>query len=106
MALTKVDGEGASLNPLSRIMVLFGRVPLFFYILHLYLIHFLAIAAGWVSGRPFEGLFLDGSKTAQSGFDLWIVCLMWVLVVAILYSACRWYEEYKRTHGYAWLKYL
>jgi uncharacterized membrane protein len=79
-----------------RPVLVFGHVPLFFYLLHLPLIHGLALAAMKIQHAP----------PGAAGFGLPVVYLFWILDVALLYPVCRWYAEFKRTHRSAWLSYL
>lgn len=110
LGASKVDDPGARVGSASETLILFGRVPLFFYVLHLYLIHLLALALGFVTSEPIAWLLpgrtASPSRTEGFGFDLWVIYVMWAVVVAILYIVCRWYMDYKRRHDYAWLKYL
>ena len=110
LGYSKVDRDNARPGLASRTMILFGRVPLFFYLLHLYLIHLLALATASVLGQPVAwisfGADPNASRAVGYGFDLWVVHLFLIVTVFILYYACRWYAEYKRTHSYPWLKYL
>jgi uncharacterized membrane protein len=76
----------------GRIVTVFGRVPFFYYIVHLYLIHTLAALTTVLMG--------------PSRFDLWVVYLVWILVVALLYPACRWFAGLKARRHAAWLSYL
>jgi uncharacterized membrane protein len=86
----------------------FGRVPLFFYIAHLYLIHFLAlIAVGFFPGRDWTDMILiEPLWFTQAlkgyGFSLAIVYIIWMGVVVSLYPLCRWYDKYKRDHRNSW----
>jgi hypothetical protein len=92
---------------LSRFFIVFGRVPLFFYLVHLYLIHGLAVAAGYLSGfdpRAFLTLFVSFSQ--EYGFSLPVVYCIWIGVVVVLYPLCRWYGAIKasrRSQGLAYL---
>ncbi len=86
--------EGKS-NALTNIFVVYGRVPLFYYILHLYLLHLMAILAGVITGNH-QGVAVG----------LPIVYLIWLTAVSILYFPCRWYMKYKREHKQWWLGYL
>jgi uncharacterized membrane protein len=90
----------------------FGRVPFFYYLIHLYLIHLLAALAAWLSGfgdkllvLPDWILELPGMK--GYGFSLGVVYLVWFTVIAITYPLCRSYGQYKERHkGKWWLSYL
>ena len=104
-------------KPLSRIgkiIIVFGRVPLFFYILHLYLIHTLATIAVVLSGRLWTDMISitnfnskDSPWLQGYGFTLWQTYLVWLVVVALLYPLCKWYDQYKTNHKEKWwLSYL
>lgn len=87
--------------------VMFGRVPFFFYVLHFALIHFLSIIYGVIQG--FEAKqFLTGFMKYPEGYgtNLFGVYLVWVLVLIILYPACKWMEKIKKTRRDWWLSYL
>ena len=104
--LDKAKAEGG----LSRILVVYGRVPLFYYVLHLYLIHILAILVALVFHQP----ILHGSviadfatKPAGYGHGLPFIYAMWILAVAILYLPCLWFMELRSRHrDWTWLSYL
>jgi uncharacterized membrane protein len=87
---------------------LFGRVPLFFYILHLYLIHVLAILMGRLFHQPYLFLFQGGFFGAPDnyGHNLPFVYLMWITAVLILYFPCRWFAALKERRRDWWLSYL
>ena len=95
---------------LSRILVVFGRVPLFYYVLHLYLIHILAILVAFAFHQP----ILHGSviadfatKPVGYGHGLPFIYAMWILAVAILYLPCLWFMEFRSRHrDWTWLSYL
>ncbi|MBA2330990.1 MAG: DUF1624 domain-containing protein [Flavisolibacter sp.] len=102
------------LNRIGKIIIVFGRVPLLFYILHLYLIHALATLAVVLSGRPWTDMVSitnfnskDSPWLQGYGFTLWQTYLVWLLVVALLYPVCKWYDQYKTNHKEKWwLSYL
>ncbi len=102
------------LNEPGKMLVRIGRVPLFFYILHLFLIHLLATVAVVLSGRPFTDMVFITNMNAKDapwlsgyGFSLGVTYLVWVLVVALLYPLCKWYDNYKINHKEKWwLSYL
>ena len=86
----------------------FGRVPMFFYILHIYLIHLLATVANVCVGRNWHDTVIEnGLKYYQPQFSLWMVYVVWAAVILILYPFCKWYDKYKSAHKEKWwLSYL
>jgi uncharacterized membrane protein len=105
--LDQKDGKSMpwALSPLLT----FGRVPMFFYILHLYLIHSLAILAAVLFHQPVAWLFHGGfmfSVPDNWGFNLPFVYLMWITAVVILYFPCRWFEGVKQRRKDWWLSYI
>ena len=104
-------------NPLNRLesmIIRIGRVPLFFYILHLFLIHLLAMVAVVLSGRPWTDMISITNINARDspwlkgyGFSLAGTYLVWIVVVLLLYPLCKWYDKYKTNHKEKWwLSYL
>jgi uncharacterized membrane protein len=90
-----------------------GRVPLFYFLIHLPLIHALAVVACLVrygsAHWMFESPTLDRYPfTAPPGwgFSLPVVYLFWILVVVALYPLCVWFARVKRQRSDAWLSYL
>ncbi len=90
----------------------FGRVPFFYYILHLYLIHLLALVATEVTGHGWELMILSDWVTEVEllkgyGFSLWVVYLVWITVIGLLYPLCKKFDNYKSSHKEKWyLSYL
>lgn len=94
-------------GPVARFFITFGRVPLFYYIVHLYLIHALAVLAGVLSGYEASQLFVFFPFLPKDfGFSLPVVYASWVLVVLMLYPVCRWFAALKARRKEAWLSYL
>lgn len=100
-------------GPVRQLLAVFGSVPLFFYVLHIYLAHGLAIAANAVAGRDASGLFnyLLNAFTAPErlqglGFSLAGVYLAWAAVLALLYLPCRWWAKVKARRREWWMAYL
>jgi uncharacterized membrane protein len=101
-------------NSFGKMILHIGRVPLFFYILHLYLIHVLGIVAVILSGRPWTDMVftanmnkIDSPWLQGYGLSLPGVYLVWMLVVVLLYPLCRRYDNYKTAHKEKWwLSYL
>jgi uncharacterized membrane protein len=93
--------------------VVFGKVPLFYFVLHLTLIHLLAVIVCWMrygdAHWMFQSARLDQYPFTQPpgwGYSLPVVYLAWAAVVALLYPACRWYAALKQRRSDWWLSYL
>jgi len=88
----------------------FGRVPFFYYVLHLYLIHTIAVLVFFIQGYPTKDIPPQHSpflfRPDYFGFHLAGVYLIWVMVILILYPLCKKYDSYKKTHKQWWLSYL
>jgi uncharacterized membrane protein len=104
-----LDGAKAE-RGLGCILLVYGRVPLFFYVLHIYLIHVMAIVVALAFHQPvWHGPIIGGISPKPFGYGhgLLFIYTMWILTVAILYLPCRWFMELKRGHrDSAWLSYL
>jgi len=91
---------------------IFGRVPFFYYILHLYVIHLFAMIAAQLTGFGWESMILKDwvifvPELRGYGFDLWGVYLVWFTVIAVLYPLCKKFDTYKLNHKEKWwLSYL
>ena len=95
---------------LSRVLLVFGRVPLFYYVLHIYLINILARLAALAFHQPiFHGTVIAdfAQRPLGYGHGLPFIYVMWILVVAILYLPSRWFMELRARHrDWVWLSYL
>jgi len=78
-------------------IVVYGRVPFFYYVLHIPLVHAMAIAAL---------LLAFGPLAPSAGFGLPVIYLAWAAVVALLYVPCRWFAALKARRRNPWLSYL
>jgi uncharacterized membrane protein len=95
---------------LGRILLVYGRVPLLYYVLHIYLIHIMAIMAALYYHQPiFQGSVIADLSHQPVGYGhgLPFIYAMWILAVAILYLPCRWFMEFRSRHrDWTWLSYL
>ena len=99
-------------NYIGDILLVFGRVPLFYYFLHVFVIHVGAILGvilfnengmalvSSISGNPIAGL-------AAHGYSLFTTYVIWIVIVTLLYFPCRKYMIYKINNKHKWwLSYL
>jgi len=92
-------------NRLSNFIKIFGRVPMFYYICHLYLIHLGTFALILIQGFRFSDF--DNGLPPGFGVNLFMTYVVWLTVIIILYPLCKWYDKYKTIHkGNKWLSYL
>ncbi|WP_246197908.1 DUF1624 domain-containing protein [Chitinophaga agrisoli] len=100
------------LNGFTEKITIFGRVPMFFYLLHIPLIHLMAFIGAAICGHSWSDMILTNWVSASPalagyGFNLGIVYLLWVLVILALYPLCKRYDAYKRAHKEnQWLSYI
>jgi uncharacterized membrane protein len=88
---------------LGRPLVTIGRVPLFFYFLHLPLIvASAAVVLVLTDDRPWQKVMETGGLKVP----LWGVYLVWIAVVFVLYWPCRWFAGVKQRNPSVWLSYL
>ena len=98
-------------NGFTKVVSVYGRVPLFYFIVHLFLLHLFAAIVYFIRGHSYAEGMADPGITkfvkAGEGFQLRYVYLIWLSVVIILYPVCEWYDHYKTTHKEKkWLSYL
>ena len=98
---------------LLRPALVYGKVPLFYYLLHFTLIHAIAAVVCLVEFGSMWYMFESPDLahfpfTAPPGYgaSLPVVYAWWVLVVAALYLPCRWFAAVKQRRSDAWLSYL
>lgn len=89
-------------NRFSNLLTIYGRVPLFYFIIHLFIIHSLMfvmlIMQGFGNKDLIFGAFKNGRPSKGGGVDLWVIYLIWLSVVLLLYPICKWYGKYKSQH--------
>jgi uncharacterized membrane protein len=100
-------------NGLTRFITVYGRVPFLYYILHFFLIHFVAAIFYLARGHSFaDGLSPRPTAIPQfiapgEGYSLFIVYVIWICIVLSLYPLCKWFSDYKQRHREKWwLSYL
>ena len=95
---------------LGKIFSVYGRTAMFYYILHIFLIHLLATFATSFCGHQWSDMIWPGftnDKLLGYGFSLAIVYVVWIIVILLLYPLCNWYDKYKTNHKEKWwLSYL
>ena len=105
VALALVEGRrGRILDWLS----VYGRVPLFYYIVHIYVAHAVGMTLALIQGGEVRRILVvtdPGSIPAWYGVSLPGVYLAWAIVVALMYLPCRWYADLKARRSDWWLKY-
>jgi uncharacterized membrane protein len=96
----------------SQMVSVFGRVPFFYYVLHFYFLHLIAIVVFIINGHslnekttlifgiPFKYVVVG------EGLTLKYVYLVWILLVLALYPLCKWFSDLKQRKNYWWLSYL
>ncbi|HTL08875.1 MAG TPA: heparan-alpha-glucosaminide N-acetyltransferase domain-containing protein [Chitinophagaceae bacterium] len=101
------------LNAITGKIIVFGRVPFFFYILHLYAIHLLAWVAAQITGYSGSAMILtERVNRVQAlkgyGFSLATVYLVWIGLIVLLYPLCKWFSNYKKANQVRqpWLTYF
>jgi uncharacterized membrane protein len=100
-------------NRVTDMVKVFGRVALFYYILHIYLIHTLCMINFFIQGHQMSEAIEPGAHfpfyflIPGEGYSLPVVYLIWALVIVLLYPVCKWYDKYKTNHmEKKWLSYL
>jgi hypothetical protein len=111
--LHSADDRGARTPRFLRPAAIIGKVPLFYYVVHLALIHLVAVVvcyirygdAHWMFESPTLGQFpITQPPGLPSG--LLVVYMIWLAVVLALYPLCRWFAALKQRRTDAWLSYV
>lgn len=98
-------------NRFTDILNIFGRVPFFYYILHIYIIHLLCIPLYFIQGFTLADLSsikmsFGFRPVADFGFSIGVTYIVWIFVLVLCYFPSRWYNNYKSTHKQWWLSYI
>ena len=108
-AIPLLDGARGAL---ARWITAFGRVPFFYYVLHIPLIHGLALIVSRIRlGEASPWLFTNhpmGNPPPPDGYpwSLPLLYIVWLVAIVMLYPACRWFADFKATRREWWLSYL
>ncbi|WDZ98663.1 DUF1624 domain-containing protein [Mucilaginibacter sp. SJ] len=96
-----------------KVVSVYGRVPMFYYLIHIYIIHLIAIIASALTpGQDWKIWFLKQpiwftTNLKGYGFSLPVAYLVWIGIVMALYPLCKRYDDYKQANkGKWWLSYL
>ncbi len=95
-----------------NLISVFGKVPFFYYIIHIYIIHLLALITAWITGFGWENMIVKGWVTLSPkldgfGFTLPYVYVIWISIVVFLYPFCNKFSNYKQNNkDKKWLSYL
>ena len=91
----------------------FGRVPMFYYLIHFYIIHLLAMIGAVILGYSWNVMILskrinETPELKGYGFNLLTVYIIWMALIYFLYPFCKWFDGYKRDHlkSKPWLSYF
>ena len=99
-------------NKITNFFLVFGKVPFFYYVLHIFVIHFFAIIGLLITGKDWQLMILtnetfSSGKLAGYGYSLVVVYVIWIAIILLLYPICKKYMIYKRDNKDKWwLKYL
>ena len=98
-------------NKFTDVVSVYGKVPLFYFLIHLYLIHIILVLVLFAQGYHLADLIFGNMRSGRplqpSGLPLWGVYIVWISVVAALYPLCKRYGTYKLSHPEKkWLRYL
>ena len=89
-------------NRFTEILSVYGRVPLFYFIIHLFIIHSLMFVMLFLQGFGSKdllfGVFNNGRPKTGGGVELPVIYIIWLSVVLLLYPVCKWYGRYKDEH--------
>jgi uncharacterized membrane protein len=99
-------------NKATDFLLVFGRVPLFYYFAHVLVIHIFALGLHALLGGDWQDLVLRAQdfmtpKLLDYGYPLYVVYYVWILTIIVLYPFCKKYMQYKANNKDKWwLSYL
>ena len=97
-------------NAFARLLIIYGNVPFFYYVLHFLVLRIVNVIFFFAAGYTTNQIKTPGSpflfNPPTFGYPLWVIYLLWFCVMVAMYWPCKWYGNYKRTHNNWWLSYL
>ena len=102
-------GASGLKSGVARFFLVYGRVPMFYYSVHIFVVHALAIIIALLTHQPARWLIggpIISQPPAGYGQGLPVIYVAWIIVVLLLYLPCRWYMGVKQRRNDWWLSYL
>lgn len=107
LVLSAAEGRD---NRTTRFLLIYGQVPMFYFIIHFYILHTILIITVLLQGYHWADLPFGGGQFGRppgAGLPLAAVYAIWIAVVITLYPLCRRYGQYKQSHREKkWLRYI
>jgi hypothetical protein len=102
-ALERLSGQ----ERLAKALAVIGSVPLFYYVVHLYVIHLLAMLAAELTGFGWQSMVLQGWVSYEPqlkgyGFSLGSTYLIWLGIVGLLYPMSLYWSRFKKRNAGKW----
>jgi uncharacterized membrane protein len=100
------------LPQLSKPIIHIGRVPMFFYLVHIYIIHLGAMVVAELTGYHWSDFILQRwpwmvPQLKGYGLSIELTYIIWIAIILMIYPLCKWYDRYKSAHKEKWwLSYL
>lgn len=93
---------------ITAFFITYGRVPLFYFVLHFFILRIIGVIAFFANGYPASAIpsVPFYFRPASFGYNLAVVYIIWISVVIFMYPLCKWYGKYKAEHKQWWLSYL
>ncbi len=108
-ALIALAGAEQARGPIARLLAVYGRVPLFFYVAHIFVVHAVAVLIAFAQSgewRRIQAVTHPDQIPPWFGLSLPGVYLAWLVVVAVLYVPCRTMDRWKATRTGWWWRYV
>lgn len=99
-------------NRVTNFLLVYGRVPFFYYVVHVFVIHIVAMLGMMITGQDWARMIITkqdlfAGLLSGYGYSLWVVYIVWIGIVLSLYPICKRYMKYKsQNKNRWWLSYL